>query len=104
MAHSSGKSSLILSLLQLVDLNEGTIAVDGVDISTISRQEIRERLISIPQDLFTLPGSIRSNADTLGTASDEEIISALKKTRYMGDSGTSRWLRLCFPRKYLVSR
>lgn len=79
MAHSSGKSSLILSLLQLVDLNEGTIAVDGVDISTISRQEIRERLISIPQDLFTLPGSIRSNADTLGTASDEEIISALKK-------------------------
>lgn len=79
MAHSSGKSSLILSLLRLVDLNEGTIVIDGVDISTISRQEIRERLIAIPQDLFTLPGSIRSNADTLGTASDEEIISTLKK-------------------------
>lgn len=79
MTHSSGKSSLILSILRLVDLNEGTIAVDGVDISTISLQEIRERLISIPQDLFTLPGSIRYNADTLGTASDDEIISALTK-------------------------
>lgn len=76
---SSGKSSLILSLLRLVDLNEGSMAIDGVDISTISRQGIRERLLSIPQDLFTLPGSIRFNADPLGNACDEEVISALKK-------------------------
>lgn len=70
---------MILSLLRLVDLSKGTIFIDGIDIGTLSRQEIRERLVSIPQDLFTLPGSVQNNADPLGVASDDQIVSALKK-------------------------
>ncbi|KAE8369715.1 hypothetical protein BDV27DRAFT_152796 [Aspergillus caelatus] len=75
----SGKSSLILSLLRLVDICEGTIVIDGVDIGTISREQIRERLVSIPQDPFILSSTIRNNADPMRTATDEEIILALQR-------------------------
>lgn len=76
---NSGKSSLVLALLRLIDISAGKIIIDGIDISTLSRNLIRERLIAIPQDTFTLPGSVRSNADPEGVATDTEIITALTK-------------------------
>lgn len=66
-------------LLRLQDIKTGTILIDDIDIVTIPRNLLRSRLIAIPQDPFILPGSIRFNADPMGTATDEEIISALTK-------------------------
>jgi ABC-type multidrug transport system fused ATPase/permease subunit len=53
--------------------------IDGVDLRTVPREIIRQRLVAILQDPFILPGSVRSKADPLGAAADEEITSALKK-------------------------
>ncbi|KAJ9195019.1 hypothetical protein DTO164E3_7003 [Paecilomyces variotii] len=75
----SGKSTLLSILLRLQDIKTGTILIDDIDIVTIPRNLLRSRLIAIPQDPFILPGSIRFNADPMGTATDEEIISALTK-------------------------
>ncbi|KAJ9315863.1 hypothetical protein DTO271D3_3841 [Paecilomyces variotii] len=76
----SGKSTLLSILLRLLqDIKTGTILIDDIDIITIPRDLLRSRLIAIPQDPFILPGSIRFNADPMGTATDEEIISALTK-------------------------
>ncbi|KAJ9298207.1 hypothetical protein DTO271G3_3812 [Paecilomyces variotii] len=61
------------------DIKTGTILIDDIDIITIPRNLLRSRLIAIPQDPFILPGSIRFNADPMGTATDEEIVSALTK-------------------------
>ncbi|KAE8381911.1 putative multidrug resistance protein [Aspergillus bertholletiae] len=51
----------------------------GICGRTGSREEIRERLVCIPQDPFILSGTIRSNTDPLGAATDEEVISALQR-------------------------
>ncbi|CAI7603986.1 unnamed protein product [Penicillium glandicola] len=76
----SGKSSLLLSLLRFIDLSEGAIAIDDVDIASIPHDRIRSSLITIPQDsFFLIDDSIRDNLDLSGTASDEEIVTALKK-------------------------
>ncbi|KAK3903067.1 ABC transporter [Staphylotrichum tortipilum] len=74
----SGKSSLIMSLFCLLDLQGGSIRVDGVDITTLPRQEIRSRLVAVPQHPFLLKGSVRLNANPYGGASDEDIIAALQ--------------------------
>ncbi|KAI1310106.1 ABC transporter [Xylaria venustula] len=75
----SGKTSLILSLLQMINIQGGQILVDSIDISTVSYEEIRRRLNVVPQDTFLLPGTIRSNIDPFGSASDDDISQALAK-------------------------
>ncbi|KAL7923567.1 multidrug resistance-associated protein [Trichoderma austrokoningii] len=77
----SGKTSLILSLLKMLEIVEGSISIDGVDISTLSNAEVRSRLNVVSQDAFILPGSIRFNVDPLNRASDEDIIQALRRVR-----------------------
>ena len=75
----SGKSSLMLTLFRLLDLNSGKIEIDGLDISTIPRDVVRVRLVSIAEEPFYLPGTIRDNMDPYGQSSDEEMIQVLKK-------------------------
>jgi len=79
----SGKTSLILSLFRLIDLHGGSIRVDGVDITTLPRQEIRSRIVAVPQHPFLLKGSVRLNANPYGGASDDEIIAALQCVQIM---------------------
>lgn len=76
----SGKTSLIMSLFRMIELQSqqgGTIRVDGVDISTLPRQAVRQRIVGVPQHPFLLKGSVRLNADPLGVATDAAILSAL---------------------------
>ncbi|RAH71082.1 P-loop containing nucleoside triphosphate hydrolase protein [Aspergillus aculeatinus CBS 121060] len=75
----SGKSTLISALLRLFDPLSGTISIDGMDISTIPRNELRSRVVAIPQDLFLLPGSIRFNLDPTGRATDSTLLLALER-------------------------
>lgn len=78
----SGKSSLVLSLLRLLELQSGTITIDGVDISTLPRQHIRSRLNTTPQDPISISGTVRENLDPESTIdSDHLLIAALEKTQ-----------------------
>ncbi|KAF6815977.1 hypothetical protein CSOJ01_03246 [Colletotrichum sojae] len=74
----SGKSSLLLTLLRLIDCSEGRILVDGIDTSTMPRELLRQRLNALPQEPPFFSGSIRDNCDPQGAASDEDIIDALR--------------------------
>ena len=75
----SGKSSLILALLQMIDIQQGSLTVDGVDISKCSREELRARLNVVTQDPFIVPGSMRFNIDPFETVSDSAIIAVLSR-------------------------
>jgi ATP-binding cassette subfamily C (CFTR/MRP) protein 1 len=76
----SGKSSLLLSLFHMLENIPGdSILIDGVDLTTLPRSSLRERLTAIPQETLIIPGSIRENMDPLQKRTVDEINSALEK-------------------------
>lgn len=75
----SGKSSLLLTLLRLLDLDRGSIHIDGLDLANLPREAVRKSIIAIPQDPFFLPSSVRINLDPSHLLRDETLVSALEK-------------------------
>ncbi|KAI1107946.1 ABC transporter [Jackrogersella minutella] len=77
----SGKSSLLLTLLRLLDMKSGSIVVDDVNIAHVPRSVIRERcFVTVPQEpLFFNQETLRFNVDPTGTLSNDTIIEALYK-------------------------
>lgn len=69
----------------MIEMTSGYITIDGIDISTIPRQEIRSRIVGVSQDAFLLKGSVRLNADPTGAHSDEAILSALKSVQLLAN-------------------
>ena len=67
----------------MVELSGGSITIDGIDLSTIPRQEIRERVTGVAQDPFLIKGSVRLNADPNGTATDDAISDALRSVHLL---------------------
>ena len=80
----SGKSSLVMALFGLIDVVGGQIAIDDVDLASISREETRSRIIGLPQDAVLLLGSVRLNVDPYKQASDNEITGALEEVKLWG--------------------
>ncbi|KAL6698201.1 P-loop containing nucleoside triphosphate hydrolase protein [Trichoderma pleuroticola] len=74
----SGKSSLLLVLLRLLDPSSGTLSIDSVLLGTIPRETIRSRIITVSQDQFVLPGTIRHNIDPSAAYNDDAIVEALR--------------------------
>lgn len=73
----AGKSSLLTSLFRMVELSQGVITVDTVNISHISIDALRSRIYCIPQDPFLFSGSVRENLDPLEEFQVQEIWYAL---------------------------
>lgn len=48
-----------------------------MSLSSLPRDTVRSRLITLTQDQFILPGTVRHNADPRGVFSDVEINTAL---------------------------
>lgn len=57
----AGKSTLISLLLRFYEPQKGRITIDGRDISTIPKRELRERVGLIQQDVFLFSGKIADN-------------------------------------------
>ncbi|CVL11312.1 related to multidrug resistance-associated protein [Fusarium proliferatum] len=77
----SGKSSFMLSILRLLELQSGSIQIDDKDLASIPRQHIRSQITTIPQDPVNLSGTVRQNLDPEALIqADEMLIEALKKT------------------------
>ncbi|KAJ4315645.1 hypothetical protein N0V94_005842 [Neodidymelliopsis sp. IMI 364377] len=75
----SGKSSMLLTILQMIHTLNGTLTIDGINLSGIQPNTVRSNLITIPQDAAPLPGTVRFNVDPSSSFdTDAPIEDALK--------------------------
>ncbi|EED23005.1 ABC bile acid transporter, putative [Talaromyces stipitatus ATCC 10500] len=73
----AGKSSLTLAVFRFLEARQGSIHIDGLDISKIKLHSLRSRLAIIPQDPVLFSGTIKSNLDAFDEHSDSELRDAL---------------------------
>ncbi len=76
----SGKTTLTKLLLRLADIQEGTIRIDGQDISKVTQVSLRKQIAYVPQEPLLFHRTISENiAYGRPDASMEEIIKAAKE-------------------------
>jgi ABC-type multidrug transport system fused ATPase/permease subunit len=75
----SGKTTILSLLLRFYDNYSGSIIIDGTEISTVSRNLLRDHFAFVGQDAFLFRGSIRDNI-ALGSpnATEADVIAAAK--------------------------
>ena len=76
----AGKSSIMSTLFGFVELSDGSISIDGINIAQVGLKDLRTRLAIIPQDPTLLRGTIRSNLDPFNKHTDLELWSALRQS------------------------
>lgn len=67
-----------MSLFRFVNIIEGKILIDDVDISKIHTDEIRTRLSIIPQDVVLFTGTVRENLDPRNHYTELELWNCLE--------------------------
>lgn len=77
----AGKTTLVNLIMRFYELDGGRIMLDDVDITTLSRSELRSHVGMVLQDAWLFNGTIADNI-RYGRldASDEEIVAAAQAT------------------------
>lgn len=57
----AGKTTIIKLISRFYDINEGDIKLDGVNISEITKRDLRNLIGLVPQDAFLFTGTIKEN-------------------------------------------
>ncbi|EFV35781.1 ABC transporter [Gemella morbillorum M424] len=75
----AGKTTMVKLLMRFYDINGGKISIDGRDITSLSREELRSYFTMVLQDTWLFRGTIMENI-RYGrlNATDEEVIEAAK--------------------------
>ncbi|GAA2528102.1 ABC transporter ATP-binding protein [Rarobacter incanus] len=77
----AGKTTLVNLIMRFYELDGGRITLDDVDISKMTRADLRSRTGMVLQDTWLFAGTIRDNiAYGRIDATDEEIIDAARAT------------------------
>lgn len=76
-----GKSSLLLTLLRLIPITQGTILLGGVNITSVPLDVLRTLIFIIPQVPTLFSGSLRSNLDPYSRYDDAALWEVLHKVK-----------------------
>lgn len=77
----AGKTTLVNLIMRFYELDAGRITLDGVDVTDLSRAELRSRIGMVLQDTWLFEGTIRDNiAYGRPGASEEDIREAARAT------------------------
>ncbi|KAJ3898403.1 multidrug resistance-associated ABC transporter [Lentinula edodes] len=74
----AGKSSLLQALFRIVEIQHGSITIDGKNISDVNLETLRTKLALVPQDSVLFLGTLRQNLDPLAVRTDAELITILQ--------------------------
>ena len=80
----SGKSTLILTMMRIIEAESGAITIDGHDISGIKLSHLRSSVTVVPQEPVLFSGTLRENLDPFGHYDEAAIHSALCRAQ-LGD-------------------
>jgi len=77
----AGKTTLVNLLMRFYDLDGGRILLDGVDIASLPRRDVRARFGMVLQDTWLFGGTIRDNI-LYGNpeATEDQLLEAAKAT------------------------
>lgn len=76
----AGKTTICSLIPRFYDIQQGSIAIDGIDIRDMTKHSLRSHIGIVQQDVFLFTGTIRENiAYGRQGASDEEILAAARK-------------------------
>jgi len=76
----AGKSTILKLLLRLYETDEGTIMIDGIDVSTTTLESLRKAIGYVSQDPFLFGGTVRENiAYSDPNADERRIVEAAKR-------------------------
>ena len=77
----AGKTTLVNLIMRFYELDEGKILIDGRDIASMPRRELRSKIGMVLQDTWLFGGTIRENI-AYGNleATEEQILEAARAT------------------------
>ncbi|TVY84698.1 ATP-dependent bile acid permease [Lachnellula suecica] len=75
----AGKSTMALALFRFLEAQNGSIQIDGIDISKVRLHDLRSRMSIVAQDPVVFSGSIRTNLDPVGRHTDSQLLECLQK-------------------------
>ena len=77
----AGKTTLVNLLMRFYEVDGGRITLDGVDVATMRRDDLRGRMGMVLQDTWLFGGTIRDNiAYGVRDATEEQIVAAAEAT------------------------
>jgi ATP-binding cassette subfamily B protein len=75
----AGKTTLVNLIMRFYEIDSGSISLDGVDIRTLTREDLRSKLGMVLQDTWLFEGTIRDNiAYGRVDATEDEIMDAAR--------------------------
>ena len=75
----AGKSTLCLALCRFLEASNGSIKIDGINISEVGLADLRENITVIPQDAAIFENTLRFNLDPDEQVSDDQIMELLER-------------------------
>ncbi|KAI8855345.1 P-loop containing nucleoside triphosphate hydrolase protein [Chytridium lagenaria] len=85
----SGKTTLGMAVLRLVEPWRGRMEVDGIDVCALGTEDVRRRIAVIPQDPFLFRGTLRENLDPLNLYTDADLLTVLSRFDLLQDDPSS---------------
>ena len=79
----AGKTTLVNLLMRFYELDAGTISIDDVDITEMTRENLRSRIGMVLQDTWLFHGSIRENIAYGNPDAGEDDIRAAARAAYV---------------------
>lgn len=77
--NGAGKTTFVSLLVNLISCSGGRVLLNGIDINTYEREELKSFFGVVCQDYQIYPVSVRNNVSVNGAIEDADIIDAIQK-------------------------